>query len=106
MQDAGSQLLGARRQIRELHNTPSLLLFDLIANTPLDLYIAGLPGIDLNLFADMADVDRNRIVRPNGLFVPDLLIDLVNREHLPGIFNQEQQDICLLYTSPSPRDTR
>ena len=32
-------------------------------------------------------------MRWSGLFIPDLLIDLVNGEYLPGIFNEEQQNV-------------
>ena len=35
------------------------------------------------------------IIRTDGLFIPDLLIDLVNGEHLSGIFNEEQQNVIL-----------
>ena len=41
----------------------------------------------------MADVNGYSIIRTDGLFIPDLLIDLVNGEHLSGIFNEEQQNV-------------
>ena len=38
-----------------------------------------------------------------GMFVPELLVPALKQ--LENEFNKAQKDPCLLYTSPSPRDS-
>ena len=43
----------------------------------------------------MADVYRHSVVRSDGIFVPNTLIDLVNGEDTALVFNQKQQNTVL-----------
>ncbi len=43
----------------------------------------------------MADVDGNGVIRADGLFVPNFLIDLIDRENLARILDEQQEDIVL-----------
>lgn len=43
----------------------------------------------------MADVHGHCIVRADGLFIPYLLINLINGKYLSRILHQKQQDIVL-----------
>ena len=40
-------------------------------------------------------MNRYRIVRADGLFIPYLLVDLIDREYLARIFHQQKKDIVL-----------
>ena len=41
----------------------------------------------------MPDVDGDRVVRTDGILIPDALIDLVDGENPPLIFDEEQKDV-------------
>ena len=43
----------------------------------------------------MTDMYGNGVVRADGFFIPDLLIDLVDGENLSGILDEEQKNIVL-----------
>ena len=41
----------------------------------------------------MANVDSYCVVCADGFFVPDLLINFINRKYFSGIFDQKKKDI-------------
>ena len=41
----------------------------------------------------MADVDGDRIICAERLFIPDLLIDLIDGEHFAFVLEQKEQDV-------------
>ena len=43
----------------------------------------------------MTNVDSYCIICTNGFLVPDLFVDLINREYLSCILNQKQKDVIL-----------
>src|SRR5699024_3195365 len=76
-------------------NYPPLLLFNFIANTPDYFEISGIPGIDFDLFTDMTNMYCYRVVGTDGLFVPYLLVDLIDGKDFSGIFYQKQKNVIL-----------
>ena len=76
-----------------LHKDAPLVLVNLIAHAPDYLEVARLFRVDLDLLADMADMNRHRIVRTDRILVPDALIDLVDRKYLPLILHKEKQNV-------------
>lgn len=60
---------------------------------PRQLQIAGIPGVDLNLFANVTDVDSYRVIRGQSIFIPDALVDLRGGKNTSGIFHKKKQDI-------------
>jgi len=58
------------------------LCLNLVADTPDYFQVARLFRIDLNLFADMADMYRNGIVCTDRFLVPDVLINLADGKDL------------------------
>ena len=68
-------------------------VFDFITQAPDNFQIAGIPGVDLNLFANVTDVDGYRVIRGQSIFIPDALVDLCGGKKRPGFFHEKKQDI-------------
>ena len=71
----------------------SSALIYLISDSPYNLQISGLLGVDLNLFANVSDMYGNGIVRTYCLLVPDHLVDLVNGKYPSLILNKKKENI-------------
>ena len=63
-------------------------LFYFISDSPYDFQVTRILRINLNLLSDMADMYRYSIVRPDGLLIPDVLVNLIDRKYLSLIFHK------------------
>src|SRR5699024_11892121 len=72
-----------------------LQLLHLVSQSPDYFQISGFSGIDLDLFPDMADMDRHRVICGECFLVPDIFVNLTDRKDSSLILDEEQKDAVL-----------